>query len=208
MRLTDETKLFLGLIIATVVIVAVGIFFLTKPAPALPREQLIPAATTTKGPATASAYLVEFSDFQCPACKSFAPIVDEITATYKDKLLFAYRHFPLDQHQFAVKTALASEAANEQGKFWEMYRYLFDNQEKFTDELIAAAGKEVKLDEKKYTEALRSEKYKDKVFKDLADGKKFGVNATPTFFLNGIKLNLPAPQDLRRAVDAAIAGIK
>lgn len=208
MRLTDETKLFLGLIIATVVIVAVGIFFLTKPTPALPREQLIPAATTTKGPADASVYLVEFSDFQCPACKSFAPIVDEITATYKDKLLFAYRHFPLDQHQFAVKTALASEAANEQGKFWEMYRYLFDNQEKFTDELIAAAGKEVKLDEKKYAEALSQEKFKDKIFKDAGDGKRFGVNATPTFFLNGIKLNLPAPQDLRRAVDAAIAGIK
>lgn len=206
MRLTDETKLFLGLIIATVVIVAVAVFFLTKPTPVLPREELIPAGTTTKGPLDASVYLVEFSDFQCPACKAFSPLVDEITGTYKDKLLFAYRHFPLDKHEFAVKAALAAEAAGEQGKFWEMYRFFFDNQEKFSQDFFSSPSSDLKLDEKKYTEALSTEKYKEKVFKDLADGKKFGVNATPTFFLNGVKLNLGAPQDLRRAVDAAIAG--
>ena len=123
----------------------------------------------------------------------------------------------MDKHEFAVKAALAAEAAGEQGKFWEMYRFLFDNQEKFSQDFFSSTSSssgllrtspsaDLKLNKKKYTEALQSEKYKDKVFKDLADGKRFGVNATPTFFLNGVKLNLGAPQDLRRAVDAAIAG--
>lgn len=204
MRLTQETKLFLGLIVTTVVIVAAGIFFLTKPTPALLREQLIPEGTTTKGPATASLYLVEFSDFQCPACRAFSPLVDEITRIYKDKLLFAYRHFPLTRHEFALQAALSAEAAGEQGKFWEMEKYLFENQEKFSLSFFSSPAANLKLDEKKYLEALTTEKYKDKVFRDLADGKKLGVNATPTFYLNGVKLNLTTPNDLRRAVEEAL----
>src|SRR3972149_11839253 len=73
-----------------------------------------------KGDKDANVVLVEYSDFQCPACANYAPIVDIITEEFREKIAFAYRHFPLPQHQQAELAALAAEAAGKQGKFWEI----------------------------------------------------------------------------------------
>ena len=204
MNITGETKIFIGIALATVVIIVGGIFFFSKPTPLYTKEDLISAEATAVGPKDAKVYLVEFSDFQCPACKSLKPYVDEIKTSYKDKLLFAYRHFPLQQHQFARSSAYAAEAAGEQGKFWEMYDFLFANQEKLSEEKIAEGVKLLGLDLKKYDEDFKSEKIKNKIDKDLADGQKVGVNGTPTLFLNGKKLELADFTDLKKAVDEAI----
>lgn len=205
MNITSETKIFLGIILATVVIIIGALFFFSKPTPSITREEMIPPGITATGSADAKVYLVEFSDFQCPACGAFKPYVDEIRMSHKDKLLFAYRHFPLSQHQFALPAAYAAEAAGEQGKFWEMYDFLFSNQEKLSDEKIAEGAKLLGLDLKKYGEDTKSEKIKNKIEKDLSDGQKFGVNATPTFFLNGQKLELASFGDLKKAVDEALS---
>jgi hypothetical protein len=101
MRLSNETKVFIGITIGTLLLVFAAIFFLSRPAKqaeALPKSSLILDTTHIKGEASASAYLVEFSDFQCPACKAIQPYVEQILSTYKDSLLFAYRHYPLPQH--------------------------------------------------------------------------------------------------------------
>lgn len=207
MKLTGETKLFLGIIIGTVVIIGAGVYFFSKPAapePAVPREKLVTPDAHTKGNASASAYLVEFSDFQCPYCHDVKPFVDATVEKFKDNLLFVYRHFPLDQHPFAQKAAIAAEAAGAQGKFWEAYDYLFQNQDKISDELIKGMGKTLGLGDEKYTKALSDPQLKTKVDNDRADGLALGIGGTPTFYLNGRKLEVSSYVDIEKLVGEAV----
>lgn len=204
MKLTGETKLFIGIIVATLVIVVAGIFFLSKPTAVVPREELLPQTIYIKGNKDANVYLVEFSDFQCPACKAYQPTIKTIVDKYKDKLVFGYRHFPLDQHPFAQKAALAAEAAGVQGKFWEMHDLLFENQEKFSDSIFAELANQLNLDKEKFATASNDTKLKEKIFADQTYGQKAGVDATPTFFLSGKKLNLVSTNDLIQQIEAAI----
>lgn len=207
MKLTGETKLFLGIIVATLSIIVGGVFLFSKPAtpePQIPREKLVTPDAHTKGNASASAYLVEFSDFQCPACRDAKPFVDATVEKNKDQFLFVYRHFPLDQHPFGERAAIAAEAAGAVGKFWEAYDFLFQNQEKFSDDFLNSFAKQLKLDEKKYQTALADETQKNKVITDRTEGLSLGVNSTPTFFLNGRKLSLTSFADLEKLVGEAI----
>lgn len=208
MKITGETKLYAGIIVGTILLIVGAVFFFSKQeeksTQVISREQLILADTATRGSASASAYLVEFSDFQCPACKSFYPIVEEIIEKNKDDLLFAYRHYPLPQHPFAQKASLAAEAAKKQGKFWEMHKELFANQDKFSDQFFADLPTSLKLDGEKYKKSLDEQEVKSIIDKDKADGNLFGVDSTPTFFLNGKKLKLFTPQDLISAVEEAV----
>ncbi len=207
MKLTGETKIFLGILVATVAIIGIAVFFVSKPASAptpLPRETLIAADSHTIGNASVSAYLVEFSDFQCPACRAFAPTVDEIAKKYTDKLLFVYRHYPLSQHAFAKPAAMAAEAAGEQGKFWEMAKLLFENQDRFSESPWASLADELKLDRVKFDAALNSQNLKAKIDRDQTDGIRLGLPGTPSFFLNGVRLEIATPLDLTKAVEKAV----
>lgn len=204
MRISGETKFFIGVITATIVLVVVGVVFLSRPAPSFTREEMIFKDSYIRGSDKADVFLVEFSDFQCPACAAAKPDVDAIVSENKNKLAFVYRHFPLDQHAFAFKAALAAESAGEQGKFWQMYDYLFENQNSLSDKVIMKAADKLELDKTKFEESYSNKKYQDKVNKDLSDGRKFGVDSTPTFFLNGQKVSYVSYQDLKRVVEEAI----
>lgn len=204
MRMTGETKFFLGIIVATLAIIILGVWWTSKPAPSISKEQLIVAGAATKGFEASPDYLVEFSDFQCPACKLFKPQVDEILNKYSDRMLFVYRHFPLMQHPYGQKAAMASIAAQNQGKFWEMYDYLFANQEKLSDEVVLTGAAEMGLDVEKFKADWESDDTKNKVQKDTADGASLGVNSTPTFYLNGVKLNLANLNSLSQEVEKAV----
>jgi protein-disulfide isomerase len=212
MRLSNETKVFIGITIGTLLLVFAAIFFLSRPAKqaeALPKSSLILDTTHIKGEASASAYLVEFSDFQCPACKAIQPYVEQILSTYKDSLLFAYRHYPLPQHPYARKAAEAAEAAGAQGKFFEMAERLFaiDNQENLSDDFVLSAAKSIDgLDLATFQSDWKSGKFASRVATDETAGNALGINATPTFFLNGRKLeftNYKAFSDLIAAEIAA-----
>lgn len=207
MKLTGETKIFLGILVATVAIIGIAVYFVGKPSSAptpLSREELISADSHAIGNSSASAYLVEFSDFQCPACRAFAPTVDEIAGKYTDKLLFVYRHYPLTQHAFSKPAALAAEAAGEQGKFWEMGKLLFNNQDRFSDDLWGGLADELKLDRTKFDAALKSEMLKAKVDRDETAAIRLGLPGTPSFFLNGVRLTVANPDDLKIAVEKAL----
>lgn len=204
MKLTGETKLFVGIIAGTIALIGGAIVLFSKPAAVLPRQDVLGAQSQTKGDVNAKVFLVEFSDFQCPACKAAKPTVDAIVNQYKDKLVFGYRHFPLDQHQFAMKAAIAAEAAAEQGKFWEMYDLLFTNQDKLSDGIFIDLAKELSLDMDQFTKATSDSAIVQKIQKDKDYGTSIGVNATPTFFLNGKKLNLTTFDDLKTAVSEAV----
>lgn len=207
MKFTNESKVLLGILGATVVIIGVASVFFSqssKSQPAISREKLITSNAYTIGNASASAYLVEFSDFQCPACKSAKPFVDATVERYKEKLLFVYRHFPLGQHQYAIQAAIAAEAAGLQGKFWEMNYLLFANQDKLSDDLYMRLAKELYLDEKKFADALSDPKLKEKVIQDRDYGVSIGIDSTPTFFLNGKKITLASFTDLKTEVERVL----
>ena len=191
MKLTSESKFLLGILIATVTVIAGAIFLFSKPTPTvtIPKETLVPAGAHTKGNPNASVYLVEFSDFQCPACAAFAPAVAVLTEKYKDQLFFAYRHFPLPKHEFAARAAQAAEAAAKQGKFWEAVDVLFTNQDKFSKEFFSSQFvKLVSLDPTQYAKDVASKVVTDRVASDASAARSFNLPGTPTFFLNGRKL--------------------
>lgn len=207
MKLTGESKLLLGILLATIAIMGTAVYFFSRPTPPpkpIAREELIAADSFTIGNASASAYLVEFSDFQCPACRAFAPVVDELAKKYADKLLFVYRHYPLSQHAFAKPAAMAVEAAGEQGKFWEMAKLLFENQDRFSKELWGSLADDLKLDRVKFDAALNSQNLKAKIDRDEIAATALKLSGTPSFFLNGVRLEVASPLDLKTAVEKAI----
>lgn len=211
MLISSETKFFLGIIAVTAIIVTIATTLLSRPTPPviLSKETLIPPSSHSKGNSEAKVFLVEFSDFQCPACAAFAPIVETLVEKHKDTLLFVYRHFPLPKHQFAVPASLAAEAAHAQGKFWEASTYLFSNQEKFSDTLWDTMATDLSLDKAQFTKDRNAQTGKSTIDLDLSQATSLNLPGTPTFFLNGTLLtNIASPQDLITAVNTAISSTK
>lgn len=204
MKLTSDMKFFAAVIGGSILLIIIAVAFMSKPTAPLSRDTLLPAGVPTKGNASASAYLVEFSDFQCPSCMAAKLYVDDAVTKYGDNLVFGYRHYPLPQHQFAEPAAIAAEAAHKQGKFWEMYDLLFANQSQLSMERIASLAAELNLDMDAFTQATADNATRQTVLNDLSYGTSIGVNSTPTFYLNGRKLNLNTFANLEEEVKKAI----
>lgn len=203
MKISSESKLFLGIVIATIAIIGIAIMFFSQPAKALTKEALIPAGAHTSGNASASSWLVEFSDFECPACGEFEPAVEQLIKNDSDKLLFAYRNFPLSQHKNGMPAARAAEAAALQNKYWEMHSLLFANQTRLTDGLYLDLAKQLNLDESKFQADLKNPAVQAKIDSDVNYGNSIGINATPTFFLNGLQISPNSPDDLIKIVTSS-----
>lgn len=141
-----------------------------------------------KGNKNAPITIIEFSDYQCPFCTRAEPTIKQVLETYKDKVRFIYRDFPLGFHQYAQKAAEASECADEQGKFWEYHDLLFEKQSEWSSEGITKLKEyalNLGLDAKQFNECLDSGKMASEVQKDFNDGQQAGVSGTPAFFING-----------------------
>ena len=145
----------------------------------------ITAQDQTKGSKDAKLQLIEYGDYQCPSCGQAAPIVDRVVKHFGDRLQFAFRNFPLEQHEFAEPAAETAEFAAEKGKFWEMHDLLYKNQEKFSEELFPKLAEKLELDGDELTEVLEAGKYAAKIRKEYDGGEKAGVPGTPAFFING-----------------------
>lgn len=141
--------------------------------------------------------LVEFSDFQCPACGLYYPLVRQMKEEFGDKLNVVYKHFPLSQlHRNANLAARASEAALNQGKFEEMHNMLFEKQTEWSASsqalsLFTAYAVSLGLDKDKFLKDIDSSATYDKVNANYQEGVRLGVGGTPTFFLNGKKISNP-----------------
>jgi len=141
------------------------------------------------GPRDAQVVIVEFSDFQCSFCQQVQPVIKEILKNYGDKVLFIYRDFPLlDDHPQALLAAMAAECAHEQGQFWEMHDKIFDNQNEIIDTNLKTYAVQIGLNSIQFNDCLGSGKYLEEIENDLLDGYNVGVQATPTFFINGVKV--------------------
>ncbi|HUA17448.1 MAG TPA: thioredoxin domain-containing protein [Bryobacteraceae bacterium] len=147
------------------------------------------AGSPVRGPADARITLIEFSDFECPYCSAAVKEVDAVMAAYPKDIRLIYKQFPLETHPHAQMAAEASLAANEQGKFWEMYEILFKNFRRLSAQNILAFAQELGLDMNKFKADVESEKFKAVIDKDLADGEKAGVYGTPAFYINGQQYN-------------------
>lgn len=143
-----------------------------------------------KGPEDAKVVLVEYSDFECPACAIAAPIIKNILDEYASDVRFVYRHFPIPSHRNAEAAAYAAEAAGEQEKFFEMHDLLFERQDEWrgesnpTSRFIEYANL-LGLDADRFGADMNSQKTKSKVSADKATAYSARINATPTFFVNG-----------------------
>jgi len=153
-------------------------------------------ADHTFGKTDSKVVLVEYGDFQCPSCKGAHPQIKAVTEEYKDKVLFIFRNFPLTTiHPNARVAAAAVEAAGLQGKYWDMHNLVFESQDEWgtltgTDrtDKFASYASQLGLDTNKFLENVAGSTVSKKISFDQAIGKKVGVDATPTFYLNGEKL--------------------
>ena len=160
-----------------------------------------------QGPDDAPVTLVECGDFECPHCGRAYPIIKDVQAQLGDRLLFVFRYFPITtNHPHAQHAAEAAEAAGAQGKFWEMHDLLFENQQALDDESLVRYAEALGLDVKRFASDMRTHKYAQRVREDFRSGIRSGVNGTPTFFVNGLRYDLPwDAQTLTRVLLAAQA---
>lgn len=160
-------------------------------------------------PSTEKAQLVEFLDFECEACGSMYPIVEDLKKEFGDQITFVNRYFPLPGHKNSATAALAVEAAAQQGKYEQMYSKMFQTQAQWGEQqetrapLFRTFAQELELDMSAYDAAVADEKTKERIRQDIADGKALGVTGTPTFFLNGKKLELTSEADFRQKIAEA-----
>lgn len=146
-----------------------------------------------KGNPDAEVVLVEYSDFQCPACKQFYPYVKEIMDEYGDRIRFEYRHFPLPGHQNAIVAAQAAEAAGQQGEFFAMHDMLFENQSEWGQspaptKFFEQYAEELGLDTELFKRHMSASVLKDAITDDFNEAREMDFSGTPTFTLNGEEL--------------------
>lgn len=154
-------------------------------------------ADHTFGKTDSKVILIEYGDFQCPSCGGAHPQIKEVTEEYKDRVLFIFRNFPLTTiHPNARAASAAVEAAGLQGKYWEMHNLIFENQGDWNSltgtartDTFAEYAVSLDLDKDKFLVDIAASPINKKISFDQALGKKVGVDATPTFFLNGEKLD-------------------
>ncbi|MGI8848923.1 MAG: DsbA family protein, partial [Pyrinomonadaceae bacterium] len=158
-----------------------------------------------QGKQNAPVTIVMFTDFQCPACAAVHPILKNILAQYGDKARLVVRDFPLTTiHENAFQAALAANAANAQGKFFEYTVLLYQNQDRLDAASLKKYASEAGLNQKQFELDLKSEKLTAEVRKDMADGKDYGINSTPTIFVNGVKIRQMSVENLRSAIEKAL----
>lgn len=150
-----------------------------------------------KGNIDAPVQIIVYGDFECPFSASFNDTLDQVEKDYKDKVVIAYRHYPLRSHVMAVPAAIAGECAAEQGKFWEMYGKLFSDNRSGkldTDQFIQDAT-DLKLDMVKFRQCQDSQKYMNKIETQMLEGVNFGVSGTPGIFVNGVSYSGAYPYE-------------
>jgi protein-disulfide isomerase len=160
------------------------------------------------GPSGALVTIVEFTDFQCPACAAMHPVLEEVLKSYGDRVRFVVRDFPLQQHEWAKKAAEAANAAKAQGKFFEYAAVLFQRQKALDVASLKKYASELGLDRAKFDAELDKGVYATEVKHDMDDGEIYGVGSTPSIFINGVLLKTLSAEGLREAIDRAAAGNK
>ncbi len=209
-------KFWIALIV--VIVGFIGFFWLSsdkEAAETADTSSTVAPPTHLVGKQDAAVKLVEYSDFQCPACGSYYPMVEEVIEKYKDRISFEYRHYPLiTVHRNALAAARASEAAGKQGKFWEMYRLLFTNQSEWSESddsriVFENYAKQLGLELETYNADFASSETNDSINASIREFNKLGLpKSTPTFLLNGKKIQPRDLEDFSRLIEEQLDAAK
>ena len=141
------------------------------------------------GPADAGVVIVEFSDFQCSASGLVYPVIKQLIRDYGKDVKLVYKDFPaVGSHPQALLAALAGQCAREQGEFWPMHDNIFEDQDNITESQLKTYAVRIGLNSLQFGTCLESDKYLAEIESDLEKGLEIGVDATPTFFVNGTKV--------------------
>ena len=207
-------------IVTLLVIIAVliGIFQLTNKSDPANTAAAGKGSSNVYGKADSKVTLTEFVDFQCEACYAYFPLVKQLKEKYQDQLRFEVKYFPIEggDHKFARQAARSAEAAARQGKFWEMHDQIFEGQkqwERMPDPQTTFDGyaQSIGLDMNKFKTDRMSSDVNAVINADLDAVKKIGGSGTPTFVLNGKKVDKPGQtlEELSKLVEDALkaAGI-
>lgn len=143
-----------------------------------------------KGNPDAEVVLVEYSDFQCPACRAFQPVIDDALEQFGDDIRFEYHHFPLPIHPHAQAAAVAAEAAGQQDAFFAYHDLLYGRQDQWSnaatpDAVFLSFAEELDLDMDLFRRHMNSSLLREAVRSDLAAAQQLGLRGTPSFLLNG-----------------------
>lgn len=162
----------------------------------------------TRGDLKSKVTLIEYADFQCPACASYDPVVNQLLEEYKDKILYVYRMFPLTNiHPNAHISAQAAYAAYKQDKFFEMDDMLYENQGDWSNisdptSIFVGYAKDLGLDLDKFQKDLKSDEAKNYVNDSENRAVSDGINSTPTFIVNGVKITNPnGYEEFKKIID-------
>lgn len=197
------------IVLGTLLVAFVGLLVFTKSSNP---EVTSDGSTNIYGKQDSKVTLTEYVDFQCEACYAFYPTVKQVKELYKDKVKFQIKNFPIaTSHPFARMGATYAEAAARQGKFFEMHDKIFEGQPVWSKtqkptEYFDTYAEEIGLDMTKLKEDLKSKEVNAVINADLAEVKKLGGNGTPTFALNGKKIDNPenTVEAFSRVLDEAL----
>ncbi len=212
--MNSDTKIIGGMLAATVIVITAILVFgsqsksvNTEPIK-VDEAKLIQDYSPRRGPDTAPVRIVEFSDFQCPACARVAPMLDQANIDYGDQIQLIYRYFPLTQtHQNAQLTSQAGAAAQAQGKFWEFAHLLFQNQNEWSTSndiktVLQGYATTLGLDTTQFKKDMTDQKLIDHIRRDVGDANALSINSTPTIYINGKKIQSPSTYaDLKQIID-------
>lgn len=197
----------LGIWAGVIVILIAGSWFLislvnNSPSPSTPTQIAnLPAVSIqdfVKGEESARVTLIEYADFQCPACASYFPLVKMLYSDFSKDLKVVYRFFPLTTiHKNAMLAAQASYAAGKQNKFWEMHDKLYENQNSWANlsdpkDIFFQYAKDLRLDLPKFKTDATASSTENFIKEATRNAMSIGVNSTPTFILNGTRIQNPA----------------
>jgi protein-disulfide isomerase len=156
--------------------------------------------------------LIEYGDYECPHCAEFHPIVTELMRRMPNELALEFHHYPLPVGPNSVTASLAAEAAGEQGRYWEMHDAIFETQRQWTGrpdgvEVFTSMAGQLGLDTERFREDLQSDEIQSRVVADRMRGNNLNITGTPTFFINGRRLDyLPASVDEFEAILRSVMG--
>lgn len=205
-----KTTLVIALSAIAMIAIIIGVARGGQSAVDLPTDRIV-STDWTKGNPSAGVTLIEYGDFQCPACAAYHTMVKSITEIYGPNIVFAFRHFPLTQiHRNAFLGALAAEAAGKQGKFWEMHDKLYDEQRAWSEaknarDLFRQYAEALGLNGDQFATDLDDDTLSEKISADQKSGYAANIQGTPTFFLNGTLIESPQSlAEFKSLIDAAL----
>ena len=129
------------------------------------------------------------------------PVLEQVLEKYPEDVKIVFKHYPLRNHKFAMKAAIASMAAEREGKFWEFHDELYKNYNKLSDQKIREIALGLGFDQAEFEKKMKDPKITAMIRQDLQDGAKAGVRGTPTIFINGRRLRTRSPQGFQTAID-------